>query len=64
LIRFTEAKGRLPNPGVYVIFGVPAAGPARSLSWTTVGYALLGLTVIRTLQVAIPSSNLPQPVAR
>jgi sodium/hydrogen antiporter len=53
LIRFTEAEGQLLNLSVFFIFGVLAAGLARSLSWTIVLYALLSLTVIRMLPVAI-----------
>jgi sodium/hydrogen antiporter len=53
LIRFTEAEGQLLNLSVFFIFGVLAAGLIRSLSWTIVLYALLSLTVIRMLPVAI-----------
>ena len=53
LIRFTEAEGQLLNLSVFFIFGVLAAGLARSLSWTIILYALLSLTVIRMLPVAL-----------
>ena len=53
LIRFTEAEGQLLNLSVFFIFGVLAAGLIRSLSWTIVLYALLSLTVIRMLPVAL-----------
>jgi NhaP-type Na+/H+ or K+/H+ antiporter len=53
LIRFTEAEGQLLSLSVFFIFGVLAAGLARSLSWTIILYALLSLTVIRMLPVAI-----------
>jgi NhaP-type Na+/H+ or K+/H+ antiporter len=53
LIRFTEAEGQLLNLSVFFIFGVLAAGLLRSLSWTIILYALLSLTVIRMLPVAL-----------
>ena len=53
LIRFTEAEGQLLSLSVFFIFGVLAAGLTRSLSWTIVLYALLSLTVIRMLPVAL-----------
>jgi NhaP-type Na+/H+ or K+/H+ antiporter len=53
LIRFTEAEGQLLNLSVFFIFGALAAGLTRSLSWTIVLYALLSLTVIRMLPVAL-----------
>ena len=53
LIRFTEAEGQLLSLSVFFIFGVLAAGLIRSLSWTIVLYALLSLTVIRMLPVAL-----------
>jgi NhaP-type Na+/H+ or K+/H+ antiporter len=53
LIRFTEAEGQLLSLSVFFIFGVLAAGLVQSLSWTIVLYALLSLTVIRMLPVAL-----------
>ena len=53
LIRFTEAEGQLLNLSVFFIFGVLAAGLVGSLSWELVLFALLSLTVIRMLPVAI-----------
>jgi sodium/hydrogen antiporter len=53
LIRFTEAEGQLLSLSVFFIFGVLAAGLTPSLSWTIVLYALLSLTVIRMLPVAL-----------
>jgi NhaP-type Na+/H+ or K+/H+ antiporter len=53
LIRFTEAEGQLLNLSVFFIFGVLAAGLVRSLSWTIILYALLSITVIRMLPVAL-----------
>jgi NhaP-type Na+/H+ or K+/H+ antiporter len=53
LIRFTEAEGQLLSLSVFFILGVIAAGLVRSLSWTIVLFALLSLTVIRMLPVAL-----------
>src|SRR3712207_570166 len=53
LIRFTEAEGQLLNLSVFFIFGVLAIGLIQPLSWEVVLYALLSLTVIRMLPVAL-----------
>jgi sodium/hydrogen antiporter len=53
LIRFTEAEGQLLSLSVFFIFGVLVAGLVRALSWEIVLYALLSLTVIRMLPVAL-----------
>ena len=53
LIRSTEAEGQLLNLSVFFIFGVLVAGLVESLDWKTVLYALLSLTVIRMLPVAL-----------
>jgi sodium/hydrogen antiporter len=53
LIRFTEAEGQLLSLSVFFIFGVLIAGLVESLSWKMVLYALLSLTVIRMLPVAL-----------
>jgi sodium/hydrogen antiporter len=53
LIRFTEAEGQLLNLSVFLIFGVLALGLIGSLSWEVALYALLSLTVIRMLPVAL-----------
>jgi NhaP-type Na+/H+ or K+/H+ antiporter len=53
LIRFTEAEGQLLSLSVFFIFGVLAAGLTQSLSWMIVLYALLSLTMIRMLPVAL-----------
>jgi NhaP-type Na+/H+ or K+/H+ antiporter len=53
LIRFTEAEGQLLNLSVFFIFGVLAAGLVETLSWQIALYALLSLTVIRMLPVAV-----------
>jgi NhaP-type Na+/H+ or K+/H+ antiporter len=53
LIRFTEAEGQLLNLSVFFIFGVLVIGLFQSLSWEVAVYALLSLTVIRMLPVAL-----------
>ncbi|HKH36592.1 MAG TPA: cation:proton antiporter [Rubrobacter sp.] len=53
LIRFTEAEGQLLNLSVFFIFGVLVVGLLKSLSWQVALYALLSLTVIRMLPVAL-----------
>jgi sodium/hydrogen antiporter len=53
LIRFTEAEGQLLNLSVFFIFGVLVIGLFQPLSWEVAVYALLSLTVIRMLPVAL-----------
>jgi sodium/hydrogen antiporter len=53
LIRFTEAEGQLLNLSVFFIFGVLLIGLIQPLSWEVALYALLSLTVIRMLPVAL-----------
>jgi NhaP-type Na+/H+ or K+/H+ antiporter len=53
LIRFTEAEGQLLNLSVFFVFGVLAVGYVETLTWQVVLYALLSLTVIRMLPVAL-----------
>ena len=53
LIRFTEAEGQLLNLSVFFVFGVFVVGLIGSLSWEVALYALLSLTVIRMLPVAL-----------
>jgi NhaP-type Na+/H+ or K+/H+ antiporter len=53
LIRFTEAEGQLLNLSVFFIFGVLVIGLKGSLSWEVALYALLSLTVIRMVPVAV-----------
>ena len=53
LIRFTEAEGQLLNLSVFFVFGVLAAGLVETLTWQVALYALLSLTVIRMLPVAV-----------
>ena len=53
LIRFTQAEGQLLNLSVFFIFGVLVIGLIGSLSWEVALYALLSLTVIRMVPVAL-----------
>ena len=53
LIRFTEAEGQLLNLSVFFIFGVLVIGLIQPLSWQVALYALLSLSVIRMLPVAV-----------
>jgi NhaP-type Na+/H+ or K+/H+ antiporter len=53
LIRFTEAEGQLLNLSVFFIFGVLVIGLIQPLSWEVALYALLSLSVIRMLPVAV-----------
>ena len=53
LIRFTETEGELLNLSVFFIFGVLVIGLVGPLSWAVVLYALLSLTAIRMLPVAL-----------
>jgi NhaP-type Na+/H+ or K+/H+ antiporter len=53
LIRFSEAEGQLLNLSVFFIFGVLVFGAIQPLSWEIALYALLSLTLIRMLPVAL-----------
>jgi NhaP-type Na+/H+ or K+/H+ antiporter len=53
VIRFTEAEGQLLNLSVFFIFGVLVLGAIQPLSWEIALYALLSLTLIRMLPVAL-----------
>jgi NhaP-type Na+/H+ or K+/H+ antiporter len=53
LIRFTEAEGQLLNLSVFFVFGVLVIGLIQPLSWEVALYALLSLTVIRMVPVAV-----------
>lgn len=53
LIRFTEAEGQLLNLSVFFVFGTLAIGLIQPLSWEVALYALLSLTAIRVLPVAL-----------
>jgi sodium/hydrogen antiporter len=53
VIRFTEAEGQLLSLSVFFIFGVLVLGAIQPLSWEVALYALLSLTLIRMLPVAL-----------
>jgi sodium/hydrogen antiporter len=53
LIRFTEVEGQVLNLSVFFIFGVFAFGVIQPLSLRVVLYAVLSLTLIRMLPVAV-----------
>jgi NhaP-type Na+/H+ or K+/H+ antiporter len=53
LIRFSEAEGQLLNLSVFFIFGALVLGAIQPLSWDVALYALLSLTLIRILPVAL-----------
>ena len=53
LIRFSETEGQLLNLSVFFIFGVLVLGAIQPLSWEVALYALLSLTLIRMLPVAL-----------
>jgi sodium/hydrogen antiporter len=53
LIRFTDAEGQLLSFSVFFVFGALAIGLIQPLSWEVALYALLSLTAIRVLPVAI-----------
>jgi len=53
LIRFSEAEGQLLNLSVFFVFGVLVLGAIDHLSWQVALYALLSLTLIRMLPVAL-----------
>ena len=53
VIRFTEVEGQLLNLSVFFMFGVVVLGAIQPLSWEVALYALLSLTLIRMLPVAL-----------
>ena len=53
LFRFTEAEGQLLSLSVFFVFGALAIGLIQPLSWEVALYALLSLTAIRVLPVAL-----------
>src|SRR5918998_6334158 len=53
LIRFTEAEGQLLNLSVFFIFGVLVIRVLQPLSWEVAVYALISLTLVRLLPVAV-----------
>ena len=53
LIQFTDAEGQLLSLSVFFVFGALAIGLIQPLSWEVALYALLSLTAIRMLPVAL-----------
>jgi sodium/hydrogen antiporter len=53
VMRFTEAEGQLLSLSVFFILGVLVLGAIQPLSWEVALYALLSLTLIRMLPVAL-----------
>ncbi|HTE59762.1 MAG TPA: cation:proton antiporter, partial [Solirubrobacteraceae bacterium] len=53
VLDFAEEEGQLLNLAVFFIFGVFAADALGDTTWQTVAYAVLSLTVIRMLPVAV-----------
>jgi sodium/hydrogen antiporter len=53
-MRFTEETGALLNAVTFLVFGAVLLGPAlEQVGWQIALYALLSLTIVRTLPVAI-----------
>jgi len=54
-VRFTELQGSVLAIGVWIAFGLTVAGRLRTDLWdpTAIGYAVLSLTIIRMVPVAI-----------
>ena len=53
-MRFTEETGAVLNGVTFLVFGAVLLGPAfKQMSWRIVVYAVLSLTVVRMLPVAI-----------
>jgi NhaP-type Na+/H+ or K+/H+ antiporter len=51
---FTDELGQLLNGVTFIVFGAVLLGPAlEALSWSIVGYALLSLTLVRMVPVAL-----------
>ena len=53
LIRFSETEGQLLNLSVFFIFGVVVIETIQPLNWEVALYAVLSLTLIRMLPVAL-----------
>lgn len=53
ILDFTEDEGQLLNLGVFFLFGVSAIGFLDEVGWEILLYALLSLTLIRMVPVAI-----------
>jgi sodium/hydrogen antiporter len=58
ILEFTEEEGQLLNLAVFLVFGVFAAEALGEVTVAMVGYAVLSLTVIRMLPVAIAVAGL------
>jgi sodium/hydrogen antiporter len=58
VLEFTEDEGQLLNLVVFFIFGVFAADALGEATWQMVAYAVLSLTVIRMLPVAVATVGL------
>jgi len=63
LTEFMEQDGQILSFAVFFIFGVLAASVLDDLTWTIAGYAVLSLTIIRTVPVvlAMVGSGLKPP---
>jgi sodium/hydrogen antiporter len=53
ILDFTEDEGQLLNLAVFFVFGVSAVGFLDAAGWQVVVFALLSLTVVRMLPVAV-----------
>jgi NhaP-type Na+/H+ or K+/H+ antiporter len=53
LLDFAEEEGELLNLAVFVIFGIFATEALGDVTWQTLAYAVLSLTVIRMVPVAL-----------
>jgi len=53
LLDFAEEEGQLLNLAVFFIFGVFASGVLGDVTWQVVAYAVVSLTVVRMLPVAV-----------
>jgi NhaP-type Na+/H+ or K+/H+ antiporter len=53
VLDFTEEEGELLNLAVFFIFGVFAADVLGDVTWEVVAYAVLSLTLVRMLPVAV-----------
>ena len=53
VLEFTEEEGQLLNLAVFFIFGLLAVDLLGDITWQIVVYALLSLTVVRMLPVAV-----------
>jgi sodium/hydrogen antiporter len=58
LLDFAEEEGQLLNLAVFFIFGVFAAEVLGELTWQAVAYAVVSLTVVRMLPVAVAVAGL------